>query len=141
MAKKSQTAAAGKTPLLSRAATGYRRLLINWGWVIPSLTASMGLISSVFSTKVFLALWGGMAVFSAVTVLTLLLLGRLRLSAGWVSAIVLLPFIGEVGVMSYALLLYAAGLYAATLAAYVVLAGVAAMNARRSRPVVEAPAA
>ena len=141
MAKQSHAPEVGRAPLLSRAATGYRRLLISWGWVIPSLTAVMGLISSVFSTKVFLALWGGMAVFSALTVLSLLLLGRLRLSAGWVSALVLLPFIGEVGVMSYTLLLIAAGVYAATLAVYKEHAGVAAMNARRSRPVGEAAAA
>ena len=141
MTKKNQAPEIRRAPLLTRAATGYRRLLIRWGWVIPALTAAMGAISSVFSTKVFLALWGGMAVFSALTVLTLLLLGRLRLSAGWVTAIVLLPFIGEVGVMSYTLLLYAAGLYAATLTAYAVLAGAASLNARRSSSVVEASAA
>ena len=141
MAKKNQAPEIRRAPLLTRAATRYRGLLIRWGWVIPALTAAMGAISSVFSTKVFLALWGGMAVFSALTVLTLLLLGRLRLSAGWVTAIVLLPFIGEVGVMSYTLLLYAAGLYAATLTAYAVLAGVAALYARRSPSVVEVSAA
>ncbi|WP_300265722.1 hypothetical protein [Microbacterium sp.] len=129
-----KTSGAATDSMWVRIADSYRRIIVGWVWLIPALTGCVGLVSSVFSTRVFLALWAGLAVFAALTVVTLLLRG-IRIPAGWAVTIVLLPFIGEVGVMSYFMLLLAAGAYIALLAVYGVFAAIASVaRGRQSVP-------
>src|SRR5690606_38341454 len=90
---KKATTRQGTVPdtMWERLADAYRRIVTGWAWVIPALTGLIGVISSVFTTRVFLALWAGLAVFAALTVVTLLLRG-VRIPAGWSAAIILIPF-------------------------------------------------
>lgn len=132
MGRKTTAPEAAPESMWGRVADAYRRLIVGWSWVIPVVTGFVGLVSAVFSTKVFLALWAGLAVFAALTVVTLLMSG-VRVPAGWCAAIVLIPFIGEVGVMSYFMLMLAACAFITLLAVYAVLAAISYLTGRRAR--------
>ncbi len=130
MSKKS---VAPPRPRAQRAADGYARFLLNWAWLLPAGVGVLGL-SSAITTQVFLPLWGGIAVFAALGMLALVLVGKIRIRAGWIVAGVLTPFIGQVGLMSYTLLLLAAAAYTALFVPYVVLLVLAKRTRRKPRP-------
>lgn len=132
-----KTSTAGRKSVesrLHRTAEWYRQFLGRTGWVIPAATGLLGVMSSVTTTKVFLPLWGGLSVFAALIVLTLLVTRRVRIGIGWSAAIILVPFIGEVGVMTYTLLMLAAGLYTVT-----IVIGVLLIIGDRMLPALSAP--
>ena len=119
---------------IQKTADGYARFLARWAWVLPFVIGALGLASAI-TTQVFLPLWGAVSVFAALGILTVVLFGKVRIPAGSIAATVLTPFIGQVGIMSFTLLLLSAVAYSALFVIYGLVAAAAKLSQSKARPV------
>lgn len=118
---------------MQKASDAYARFLTHWAWILPAVVGLLGLASAV-TTQVFLPLWGGISIFAALGMFTLVFIGKTRIRAGWIAATVLTPFIGQVGIMSFVLLLLAAAVYTSLFVIYGLLTVIAKFSRRKAQP-------
>lgn len=124
---------------MQKISDGYARFLTHWAWVLPAGVGLLGLASAA-TTQVFLPLWGGISVFAALGMFTLVFIGKIRIRAGWIAATVLTPFIGQVGIMSFTMLLLSAAAYTSLFVIYGFLAAIAKVSRRKAQSAIVASA-